>query len=302
MHNIIDQAITIINKGGIVIYPTDTAFGIGCRIDDRRAIDRLFAIRKRPRTQATPVLVSSRKQALAYYFDHSNVVRHLMDQYWPGALTIIARCKKELVYSPIRGGGQTIGLRMPKHETTLKIVRGVGVPILGPSANFHGLSTPYRFEDLDPKLVKLVDFVVSGEAGSRHAGPSTVVDCSIHPYKIVRQGLIVLRQVVIIIDSSGSKEMSVVLETNSGERHELKKSVSQSKAQEVLPMIEKLLIEQKLTLDDVSEIRVNTGPGSYTGLRVGIAIANMLGTLLGVPINGLPAGQQAFPVYEGDRW
>lgn len=300
MHNIIDQAITIINKGGIVIYPTDTAFGIGCRIDNRTAIDRLFAIRKRPRTQATPVLVSSREQALAYYFDSSNVVRHLMNQYWPGALTIIARCKKELVYSPIRGGGETIGLRMPKHETILKIIRGVGVPILGPSANFHGLPTPYRYEDLDPKLVNLVDFVIAGECSLGSA--STVVDCSVRPYRVVRQGSVILRKTTIIIDTSGSEVIHVALETIGGKRHELKKPVSQSKAQEVLPMIEKLLIEQKLTFDDVSEIRVNTGPGSYTGIRVGIAIANMLGFILSVPVNGLPVGQQVFPVYEGDRW
>lgn len=190
MHNIIDQAITIINKGGIVIFPTDTAFGIGCRMDDRKAVDRLFAIRKRPRTQATPVLVSSREQALAYYFDPSEIVRHLMDQYWPGALTIIARCKKKIVYSPIRGGGQTIGLRMPNHETALSLIKGVGVPILGPSANFSGFPTPYRFEELDPELVKLVDIVIPGECSLESA--STVVDCSVMPYKIVRQGAIKL--------------------------------------------------------------------------------------------------------------
>lgn len=303
MQSVIEQAIAIMKEGGIVMYPTDTAFGIGCRVDNKKAVDRLFAIRKRPRTQATPVLVSSREQALAYYLDPPEIVRHLMNQYWPGALTIIARCKKELVYSsPIRGGGETIGLRMPKHETALKLIRGVGVPILGPSANFHGKPTPYRFEDLDPKLVKLVDFVVSGEAGSRLAGPSTVVDCSVRPYRIVRQGSIVLLKVTIVIDSSGSEAISVALETNGGKRHELKKPVSQSKAQEVLPMIEKLLIEQKLTLDGVSEIRVNTGPGSYTGLRVGLTVANMLGQLLGIGVNGRPVGEVVFPHYAGDLY
>lgn len=109
-------------------------------------------------------------------------------------------------------------------------------------------------------------------------------------------------KITIVIDSSGSEAIRVALETCGGEIHELKKPVSQAKAQEVLPMIEKLLIEQELTLGEVMEIRVNTGHGSYTGLRVGIAIANMLGVLLGVSINDLALGQTVIPQYEGDRW
>lgn len=192
MEDLIRNAIQVLRSGGIVIFPTDTAFGIGCRMDDYQAVDRLFAIRKRSLTQATPVLVAGDGMAITYYLDPPEIVRRLMKQYWPGALTIIARCKKERVHSPIRGGGETIGFRMPNHETALALIRGVGVPILGPSANFSGHPTPYRDEDLDPELVKLVDFVVSGEAGSRYAGPSTVVDCSVAPYRIVRQGAVQL--------------------------------------------------------------------------------------------------------------
>lgn len=106
----------------------------------------------------------------------------------------------------------------------------------------------------------------------------------------------------IIIDSSGSEAILVGLEIGDGKQYERKRPVSQAKAQEVLPMIEELLIKQSLTLDDITAIRVNTGPGSYTGLRVGIAIANMLGALLWVPINGLSVGQHVFPVYESDRY
>lgn len=183
-----DRAISILREGGIVIFPTDTAFGIGCRMDDTKAVDRLFAIRKRPVTQATPVLVVSEDMALTYYLDPPEIVRRLMRQYWPGALTIVAKCKEELVYSPIRGGGETIGFRMPDHDITLAIIRGVGVPILGPSANFHGHPTPYRFENLDPELVKLVDLVVPGVCKAGTA--STVVDCSVTPYRILRQGAV----------------------------------------------------------------------------------------------------------------
>ncbi len=186
----IKQAVSALRKGGIVIYPTDTAFGIGCRIDDRAAVDTLFTIRKRPLTQATPVLVDSIEQSLSYLDSPSDIVRRLMDTYWPGALTIIGKCKKNLIHSPIRGGGETVGFRMPDHETALAIVRGVGVPILGPSANFHGSPTPYTFESLDPELVKLVDYVVPGTGKAGNV--STVVDTTTSPVTIVRQGAVML--------------------------------------------------------------------------------------------------------------
>lgn len=186
----ITQAIDVLKGGGIIIYPTDTAFGIGCRIDDVGAVDRLFTIRRRPMNQAMPVLVESQRQALTYLDSPPDIVRRLMKQYWPGALTIIARCKRNMVYSPIRGGGDTVGLRQPSHDVALSIIKGAGVPIVGPSANFHGLATPYTFEALDPALVKLVDFVVPGECTRKQA--STVVDCSIDPYAIIRQGAVLI--------------------------------------------------------------------------------------------------------------
>ncbi|HUD20213.1 MAG TPA: L-threonylcarbamoyladenylate synthase [Patescibacteria group bacterium] len=181
-------AVEAFNKGGIIIFPTDTAFGIGCRIDSEQAVDRLFEIRKRPLSKATPVLVDSIDKALAYYLQPFNIVRRLMHDYWPGALTIVAPCKTDLIYSPIRGGGKTIGLRMPNNQTIIQIIKAVGVPILGPSANFHGDPTPYSLTDLNPELMKLVDYVVPGVCSVGQA--STVVDCSVEPYTIIRQGAV----------------------------------------------------------------------------------------------------------------
>ena len=188
----IGKAIDILNDGGIVIFPTDTAFGIGCRVDVPSSVDRLFTLRKRPRSQATPVLVDSPDMALSYFVHPAPIVHHLMEKYWPGALTIISRCNPESVYSPVRGGTDTIGLRMPDHPTVNSILSGVGVAVLGPSANFHGEPTPFRMEDLDPELVRKVDFVVPGIC--RTGNVSTVVDTTGSRVAIVRQGAVVLRK------------------------------------------------------------------------------------------------------------
>jgi len=187
----IEKAIETIREGGVVIFPTDTAFGIGCRIDDERAVRRLFEIRNRPRTQATPVLVASVEMAQKYLQPIPPVVsERLVRHYWPGALTIVLPCLEE-VPDLVRGGGETLGVRMPNHPAAWEIIKGVDVPILGPSANFHGDATPYSFEDLNPALVKLVDYVVPGECSVKQA--STVVDCSVEPWKILRQGVVELR-------------------------------------------------------------------------------------------------------------
>jgi L-threonylcarbamoyladenylate synthase len=185
----ITQAITILNQGGIIIFPTDTAFGIGCRMDDADAIRRLFTLRKRPEVQATPVLVSSIAMAQEYVLPISQEVeKKLMKQYWPGALTIILPCHISKVPGLVRGGGETLGVRMPNHPITLKIIQSVGVPILAPSANFHGKKTPFVFEDLDQDLIQNVDFVVNGDCHGKQV--STVIDCSTKPWKILRQGAV----------------------------------------------------------------------------------------------------------------
>ncbi len=189
MNDQIKKAAEILSKGGIIIFPTDTAFGIGCRMDNEKAIKKLFEIRKRPLTQATPVLVSSKEMAKQYIKSlPQDVETKLMDKYWPGALTIVLESKIDLVPDLVRGGSNNLGVRMPNNSTLLSLIELVGVPILGPSANFHGEQTPYSLEDLDKNLIQMVDFVLEGECLYKSA--STVIDCTNTPWKILRQGYI----------------------------------------------------------------------------------------------------------------
>lgn len=197
--NDIEEAIEVIKQGGIVIFPTDTAFGIGCRLDDEKAVERLFAIRKRPQSQPTPVLFDNVDRVRKYVLPFGRAqgkpfdlkVEQLMQKYWPGPLTIVLKCRTSEVPFLVRGGGETLGVRIPDHEIVRELIRGVDVPILGPSANFHGGKTPYDFRALDKELIKLVDFVLEGKTKGQGIA-STVVDCSRKPWKIIRQGEIVL--------------------------------------------------------------------------------------------------------------
>src|SRR5579862_9197242 len=133
MNDQINKAVEVLNNGGIIIYPTDTAFGIGCRIDKKNAIERLFEIRKRPITQATPVLINSIEMAKEYVTQIPQNVKELMEKYWPGALTIVLPCQAEKVHPFVRGNGNNIGIRIPDNQIILSIISKIGIPILGPS-------------------------------------------------------------------------------------------------------------------------------------------------------------------------
>lgn len=187
----INQAVKYLKAGGIIIFPTDTAFGIGCAIDKNNSVKKLFKLRRRPPTQAVPVLVNSTDMAEKYWLSPlPNNVRHLIKENWPGSLTVIYKCKSALVNPLVRGRGKTLGIRMPNHEIILEIIKKAGVPILGPSANFHNDPTPYHFADLNPELIDLVDYVVAGNCSSNLA--STVIDVSDNPWKIIRHGKTVI--------------------------------------------------------------------------------------------------------------
>jgi len=193
MEEQIKQAIEVLRQGGIVIFPTDTAFGIGCRIDDERSIERLFNLRKRPTAQATPVLFDNKERVKEYLLPFDSRIEEMMDKYWPGALTIVLPCIIDKVPNLVRGGGPNLGVRIPDHPIVWDLVKGVGVPILGPSANFHGEATPYAFEALDKELIKLADYTIEGKTKGLGL-TSTVVDASKTPWEIIRQGSVRLNE------------------------------------------------------------------------------------------------------------
>ena len=105
-----------------------------------------------------------------------------------------------------------------------------------------------------------------------------------------------MSKVILFIDTSNNKEVTVSLVID-GETFVETKAIDTRSAQAVLPLLEKLLVEHKLTLNKLTGIEVNLGPGSFTGLRVGVAIANTLGWLLNLPVNGKSVGEQVEPIY-----
>ncbi len=192
MEDIFKKAVEVFRQGGIVIYPTDTAIGIGCRIDNEESIGRLYRIKKRPKDKASPILVSDREMAQEYLLPiGKEVIEKLIKPYWPGGLTIVYLCHINKIAKPIRAGGDSLGVRIPNRVSLREIIKDLGVPILGPSANFSGDKTPFSARELNQTLLKQVDYVIPGESTLRE--PSTVIDCTQKPWKIIREGAVTIK-------------------------------------------------------------------------------------------------------------
>ena len=183
-----EQAIEVFKSGGIVIFPTDTAFGIGCRLDRKQSIEKVFEIRRRPEEKAVLALVGSLEMAEEYVEIPTDVKEKLINKYWPGGLTIILPCNTEKVPAVARANGQTLAVRFPNHPELASVINKVGVPIIAPSANYSGEPTPLSLSEVDQTLLGKVDFIMSGVCTLK--GVSTIVDCSVVPWKVVRQGVV----------------------------------------------------------------------------------------------------------------
>jgi L-threonylcarbamoyladenylate synthase len=184
----IDKTVEVFKNGGVVIFPTDTVYGIGCRIDDEAAVKRVFDIKKRDYSKPLLTLVDSMEMAQQYVSIPKDVKQKLLDRYWPGGLTVFLKCNLEKVPSIVRSGTDSLAIRLPDNENIRTIINKVGVPIIATSANLSGGKTPYSISEIDEELISKVDFVLKGECTFKKQ--STIIDGTVNPWKIIREGVV----------------------------------------------------------------------------------------------------------------
>jgi L-threonylcarbamoyladenylate synthase len=184
----IEQAITILKQGGIVAFPTDTVYGLGAAINIGRAVERVYQVKKRPRSMALPLLLSDKSQIGEVADSVPQVAWLLADKFLPGALTMVL-FKSEAVPDIISGGGKTIAIRIPDHPIPLALAQGVGTPIVGTSANLSGKPSPLTADDVRAQLSGKIDLIIDG--GRCPGGKeSTIVDLTGETPVILREGAI----------------------------------------------------------------------------------------------------------------
>ena len=190
---IIERAVEVLRQGGLVAYPTDTVYGLAALPTDDAAIEELFAAKRRRPDQSTPLLIASPRDLMLVTDEVPQVAQNLIRDFWPGGLTIVLRKSPGFHSRAITG--DTIGVRVPDHIVPRELVRLLGSPITGTSANLAGGPEPLTADDVRAQLGQSVDYVIDG--GRTTGGvPSTVVDCTTEPPRILRAGAISREELV----------------------------------------------------------------------------------------------------------
>jgi L-threonylcarbamoyladenylate synthase len=172
----IAEAAEFLRAGGLVAFPTDTVYGIGCRVGDEAALARLFEAKRRPAEKAVPILVASLEQASQLGLEVA-AARPLADRFWPGGLTLV-----------LGGGSGSQAIRVPDHPVALALIAAAG-PLATSSANRSGEPEAYEANDVLIAFADtdLLDAVVDG--GRVPGGTaSSLVDLTADPPRLLRDG------------------------------------------------------------------------------------------------------------------
>lgn len=180
----ITHAVNALQPGSVIVLPTDTVYGIGCRFDDSNAIERIFSLKHRDANKSIAVLLGDLAQIDALTDTFPDSARDLAERFWPGGLTLIVPKKaglpENLSHFP------TIGIRIPNHEWTRELIQRVG-PLAVTSVNLSGEPPARTIAEIPADWVN--DLAAVYDDGPVKGGKaSTVVDCATTPLRILREG------------------------------------------------------------------------------------------------------------------
>ena len=182
------QPANVIKSGGIVVFPTETVYGIGANGLNENAVKRLYEVKQRPFNKPISLLVNSIDMINEIAKDITELEYDLMRKFFPGPLTTILK-KKDIVPNIVTANSNTVGVRMPANETALKLIEYAGVPIATPSANISGKPSATNLKEVMENFGEEVDYYIDG--GTSKIGiASTIVQVIDEVPHILRQGSI----------------------------------------------------------------------------------------------------------------
>jgi L-threonylcarbamoyladenylate synthase len=181
-------ALAALNRGGIVLFPTETVYGIGVRADNRSALGKLRMVKQKPRTEPLLLHCAEASTLEGWAGDTGEVGRRLSRRFWPGPLTLVVP-RGELAPAELTAGRATVGIRMVADLAGRQLLRQLDCPLAGTSANFHDRPPAGDYARLDLKLLAAVDVAVdAGACGSGTA--STVLDLTGPEPRLIRAGAV----------------------------------------------------------------------------------------------------------------
>src|SRR4051812_4121028 len=180
-----DGVLSILRDGGVIAFPTDTAYGLGADPFNERAIDRIFAIKGRVETK--PILVIVDSIAMAESISKATPrFQDVAQAFWPGPLTLIAP-SADAVSRNLTAGTNTIGIRWPAAAFATHLVERFGRPITATSANRSGMPSTVTAEEVRAQLVDSIDALIDGGELPSRSG-STLLDLTLDTPVLLREG------------------------------------------------------------------------------------------------------------------
>lgn len=180
----LDKSIEILNAGGLIVFPTDTIYGLAAKFDNLSAIQRIYTVKDRDQTKALAVLVGNISQVEEVSDEIPLIAKKLMEKFWPGALTIVLQ-KSNKIVTPL-SQDNSIGIRIPDDRFVRLLSENIG-PLATTSANISGLPSTTNVSEVLAQLRDLVDLIVDG-GESPGGAASTVVDCRKNLIELLREG------------------------------------------------------------------------------------------------------------------
>jgi len=202
------EAVAVLDNGGLVVFPTETVYGVAVNLLDKGAVDRLKKIKERPEGKSFSIHVADKSDIEHYAIDILPRVYKLIEKFWPGPLTLILNAPE----------GKSIGLRLPRNEIALSLLWRVDFPVIAPSANRAGHVPPVNAQEALRDMDGLVDLVLDG-GPTELRQESSVLDARVLPFTVLREGALkkeelmaVANQKTVLFVCTGNSCRSVMAE------------------------------------------------------------------------------------------
>jgi len=221
-YNIIKEAADIINRGGLVVFPTETVYGIGADALNDAAVDKIFKAKGRPQDNPLIVHIAELDELYCLASEVPKKAELLAERFWPGPLTMILY-KRKILSDKITAGLNTAAIRLPVNKIALALIRESKKPIAAPSANTSGSPSPTEASHVIEDLMGKVDMIIDG--GSTYIGlESTVVDMTGDIPMILRPGGVTLEDIISVLgectyDPSIIKSEEAIIPKSPGQKY-----------------------------------------------------------------------------------
>jgi L-threonylcarbamoyladenylate synthase len=190
---LVGRAAGLLRDGRLVVYPTETFYGLAADPRSPGAVEAVFVAKGRPYRMALPLIAADRASVLACVSQLSEIAEALAAAFWPGALTLVLPASPALPQR-LLGGGKTVGIRVSPHPIASALAAAFGGAIVATSANRSGQPAPMSAQDIEPWLEEHIALVLDG--GPTQGGhASTVLDLTADPPRVIRSGAVPLRSI-----------------------------------------------------------------------------------------------------------